>query len=81
MRDLGLQFGVVAQIVGKAGEALFALFAQGMVGIGGHIMKQFGQAVDDSIGQPVVEAGPAHDGIGAFLDHRADQMFVRIEGF
>ena len=42
-------------------------------------MQQFVQAIDNGIGEPVVQARPAHDGVGAFFDHLADQMFVGFQ--
>ena len=79
MRDLGLQFLVMTQVVGKLCKSFFALFPQRMVGVFDHFVQQLIQAIDDGISQFFVKARPAHDCVGPFLNHFADEMFIGLE--
>ena len=79
MRDLGLQFLVMAQVVGKLCKPFLALFPQGMLRVFGHIVEQFVEAVDDGIGQFVIKTCPAHESVGALLHHFANEMLIGLQ--
>ena len=75
----GVRFFKEAKVVGKLCKPFFALFPQRMIRVFDHFMQQLIQAIDDGVSQFFVKASPAHDRVGPFLNHFADEMFIGLQ--
>ena len=67
------------QVLREARQAFLDLGADRVVGIDRHLRQQAIEAVQNGIGQPLVQPGPSHDGVGPFMHHLAHEVFVRFE--
>jgi len=50
-----------------------------VVGIGSHVGEQFVEAVEDLVGDAIVETGPAHHGIGTVADDVSNHHLIAIQ--
>ena len=69
----------MAQFSRQMHQTLFGLGPHRMMGVGGHVGEQLVETVKHFVGDPVIQAGPAHYRIGAVRDDIPDHHLIGVQ--